>query len=148
MSSFVCSDHTVLAICEGMSRYGYINEDDIPEMADALRIINERMTAGRYCEDAGHAPVDCGTARGYRDHEIRTSCQCWLYQCDGGPRMSLDEITVHASVRQLIKRIEAENIGSGKWQLRAYLGMPTLLAVGEDGFLRAVDDLSEWDLTA
>ena len=86
MSSFVVSDHTVLAIVEGMRRYGLIEKENRPskDMAEALRFMNEYMTSIRYNKnsavgihaiESNHEEVK-SKSRPFCDGEILAACNC------------------------------------------------------------------------
>lgn len=64
MSSFICSDYTILAIVDGMRRHGFIESKkrEMMDMATSLRLINEYQTTKRY--------VKSGTTKR------------WMVECD------------------------------------------------------------------
>ena len=155
MSSFVCSDHTILAIVEGMRKYGLVsrNRAESKDMCEALRLVNEYMTSKRYSrhEATGRYFIECNhrevTAipRDYTDGETIAAIECYLYQVETGEAMDFDFITLVSAVKMLRDRIteanegirEAEDMGHCRiWQER-----------DEWGKWHNVTSLYEWDLT-
>lgn len=119
MSSFVCSDHTILAIVEGMRKYGLIakKKAESRDMAESLRFINEYQTTKRYIKDGeakkwmvecDHRPVSAAP-RKFTDGEIIAAINCYLYQIDTSPLHDLDFITLIAAVKLLREKICEQN---------------------------------------
>lgn len=132
MSSFVVSDHTVLAIVEGMRRYGLIEKKNRPckDMAEALRFMNEYMTACRYSKnsavglhaiESNHLEVT-SKSRPFYDGEILAACNCWLYQVDTGDPMDFDFLTIFESVKLLRKKLISECKANKTLKVRCYFG--------------------------
>lgn len=151
MSSFVTTDFTVLAIVEGMKRYGFIGRGkrDFQDMAEALRGINEEMTAERYSESIEHTPVDISLTRDFTDGEVWKSCRCWLYQIDTGEPMVFEAITLTAAVRMLAEAIIEENLKNKTWKRKCYFGNYHYFELDtESETWGDIDDEVEWDLAA
>lgn len=154
MSSFVCSDYTVLAIVEGMRKYGLIEKTkrDSHDMAEALRLVNEYMTSkrwnrheatGKYFIEHNHMPVTA-TPRKFSDGETIAAIQCYLYQIDTGEAMEFDFITLVAAVKLLRERI----LESGSVKFEHKFGAPYYYEKDEAGNYFEVIELYGWDLAA
>lgn len=118
MSSFVCSDHTILAIVEGMRKYGLIarKKAESRDMCEALRFINEYQTCRRYADghikewavEQDHKPVTAAP-REYTDGETIAAINCYLYQIGTGALHDPDFITLVAAVKLLREKIAEQN---------------------------------------
>lgn len=152
MSSFVCSDYTVLAIVEGMRNHGIIEKTrrDSIDMAEALRVVNEHMTCkrwkldqqlGKWALQQNHMPVTADV-RPYGDGEVLAAIQCYLYQVETGEAMDFDFITIVAAVKMLREKIlEGDGFRKGKD------GYQEFVDDGYDGYWQNIAEVYEWDLT-
>lgn len=144
MSSFVCSDYTVLAIVEGMRNHGIIEKTrrDSIDMAEALRVVNEHMTYRRWCVgDRNHTPVTADV-RPYSDGEVLAAIQCYLYQVETGEAMDFDFITIVSAVKMLREKIlEGDGFRKGK------NGYQEFVDDGYGGYWQNIAEVYEWDLT-
>lgn len=158
MSSFVCSDHTILAIVEGMRKYGMVakKKAESRDMAEALRFINEYQTTKRYMKhgearkwaiEVDHREVRA-TPRRYSDGEVLAAIECYLYQIDTAPLHDLDFITLIASVKLLKEKvIEAGKAAGGLKEVTEY-GAVSIYELCEDDEWHEVTELHGWDLAA
>lgn len=143
MSSFVCGDHTILAIVQGMRAFGMISKRSKAEAldtAEALRVINEVRANPKWtkCETLPEGASDEdkaalrssgysrlafflhlyhrpveATVRDYCTGEILQACECWLYQVDTDAPSDFDYLTMIAAVKELKKKILAKGIEDG-----------------------------------
>lgn len=150
MSSFVTSDLTVLAIVQGMAAHGYTGTGagDAEDMAEALRIINERSVDDLYHESSRHEKVNLNKSRDFTDAEIWTSCRCWLYQVETGRHFTFDEITIKSAVKMLANEIVRSGEADGTWKTDTILGQTIYYTRDCDGNWVDAYDLAEWDLAA
>lgn len=132
MSSFIASDYTVLAIVEGMRKYGLISKSrrESKDMADALRVVNEFMTTKRYDKSSetgkwalymNHEEVTA-IPRAFTDAEVLQACDCWLYQVETGEAMSFDFITLVSAVKMLKDELVAANKQANTLKVKCYFG--------------------------
>ena len=112
MSSYVCSDQTIMAAAEGLARY-YGCGDDGLWLADLLRRTNETASNLRRGGETEHRPVDLTKHRRYDDLEIIGACRCLAYQ--------LDESAAFADVcdrlRAVAETLKEEGAQEGRWRL-------------------------------
>lgn len=141
MSSYVTSDHTVLAIVEGMRKYKLIGKGraDAWAMTEALRFMNEHMTTKRYADHSqindhalccNHQPVT-SLPREYDDGEMLAACRCWRYQVDCDTRKlqtqigdgdGFDFLTIFEAVKLLEKKIVSACKANGSLKVKCYFG--------------------------
>lgn len=148
MSSFVCTDYTILAITKGMLDESLIDRQDTREVANALRVVNEFQTAGRHSELMNHKPVNMRNIRKFTDEEIFQSCKCWLYQVDTDVSHQLDFTTLICSVKMLAEKIENRNIRQGAWKHAHWFGMKKVLILSNNGEWNEISKTVDWDLAA
>lgn len=158
MSSFVCSDHTILAIVEGMRKYGLIakKKAESRDMCDALRFINEYQTTKRYIHDGemrrwmvecDHKPVTA-TPRKYSDGETLAAIRCYLYQIDTAPLHDFDFITLVSAVKMLQGKIIGAGEAAGTLRRVERHGCTICQERGEAGEWADITDRYGWDLAA
>lgn len=131
-TSFVTSDYTVLAIVEGMRKYGLVSKSkrDSEDMANALRVVNEFMSTKRYSKNSetgkwalymNHMKVTA-TPRDFTDAEVLQACDCWLHQVDTGEAMSFDFITLVSAVKMLKDELITVNKEANTVKVKCYFG--------------------------
>lgn len=154
MSSFVCSDHTILAITQGMHRHRMIEARDRSDVAESLRFINEYQTTKRYARDGetkkwmvecDHRPVTA-KARKYPDGEVLAAIGCYLYQIDTCSLHDFDFITMVASVKLLREKILESGTKSGDLLVTNTPWGSSLKVKVEGGEYIDILDLYDWDL--
>lgn len=156
MSSFVTSDYTVLAIVEGMRKYGLISKSkrESKDMADALRVVNEFMTTKRYDKSSetgkwalymNHEEVTA-TPRAFTDAEVLQACDCWLYQVETGEAMSFDFITLVSAVKMLKDELIAANKEANTVKVKCYFGKYRYFFLDEETGEFVDSRKSGWDL--
>lgn len=158
MSSFVCSDHTILAIVEGMRKYGLIakKKAESRDMAESLKLINEYQTTKRYMKpgtikewaiEQDHKPVTA-TPRKYTDGETLAAINCYLYQIDTAPLHDFDFITLVSAVKILREKILDAGRAAGTMRAIEKDGSTCYQEKDAYGDFIDVCDLYEWDLAA
>lgn len=158
MSSFICSDYTILAIVDGMRRHGFIESKkrDMMDMATSLRLINEYQTTKRYVKsgttkrwmvECDHREVTA-TPRRFGDGEVLAAIACYLYQIDTEPLRDLDFTTIIAVVKMLRDRIIAEGEQAGTIKTDPVHGNRVAYEKQPDGSFRDVLRIYGWDLAA
>lgn len=158
MSSYVVSDHTILAIVEGMRRYGLIakKKAESRDMAESLKLINEYQTTKRYMKpgamkqwaiEQDHRPVTA-SPRKYTDGETLAATQCYLYQIEAAPLHDFDFITLVSAVKILRQKIIEAGEASGTLRAIERDGGTCYQEKDESGDFIDIYDLYEWDLAA
>lgn len=159
MSSFVCSDHTILAIVEGMRNHGMIakKKAESRDMCEALRLLNEYQTCTRYGKrgeqvtrhmvERNHQPVT-ERPRKYSDGETIAAINCYLYQIDTEPLRDFDLITLVSAVKLLRDRIAEAGEAAGTMRRVEKRGSTEYFEVSEYGDLLNIYDIYDWDLAA
>lgn len=157
MSSFVCSDLTILAIVEGMRKYGMIakKKAESRDMAESLRFINEYMTTKRYIKggeakrwmvECDHRPVTA-TPRKFTDGETVAAVNCYLYQISTGPMQDLDFITLVSAVKTLRNKVMEANEATGAMRRVTRGGFTEYQELTDEyGTYRDVAEVNGWDL--
>lgn len=157
MSSFVTSDYTVLAIVEGMRKYGLISKSkrESKDMADALRVVNEFMTTKRYDKSSetgkwalymNHEEVTA-IPRAFTDAEVLQACDCWLYQVETGEAMSFDFITLVSAVKMLKDELVAANKQANTLKVKCHFGEYRYFFLDEETGEFVDSRKVGWDLT-
>ena len=157
MSSFVTSDYTVLAIVEGMRKYGLISKSkrESKDMADALLVVNEFMTTKRYDKSSetgkwalymNHEEVTA-IPRAFTDAEVLQACDCWLYQVETGEAMSFDFITLVSAVKMLKDELVAANKQANTLKVKCYFGEYRYFFLDEETGEFVDSRKVGWDLT-
>ena len=157
MSSYVCSDHTILAIVEGMRKYGMIprKKADSRDMCESLRFINEVQTCTRYgtghmrtwAVEQDHRPVR-EAPRKYTDGETLAAIACYLYQIDTAPLHDLDFITLVSAVKILREKIVEAGEAAGTLRSETEDGCTRYLERVEGDLFVDVTERYDWDLAA
>ena len=166
MSVMIVSDHTDLAIAQGMASQGWIDGPDVHDMAELLRLLNEVSYRVRYRdslteEETRHYPITTD-ARAYTDEEVYQCCRCFLYQIEGiepkttgEPRDRMEALrTVLDGVGRLAEALKASHLKDGTWKTETYLGTEVLFVpdgtTWMDGTpsLADISSVVEWDLAA
>ena len=156
MSSFVCSDHTILAIVEGMRKYGLIarKKAESRDMAESLKLINEYQATKRYMKpgtmkqwaiEQDHRPVTA-TPRKYTDGETLAAISCYLYQLGTGSLHDLDFITLVSAMKILREKITDAGEAAGTIRREIRDGGTVYLERTEGGSFVDVTDRYGWDL--
>lgn len=157
MSSFVTSDYTVLAIVEGMRKYGLISKSkrESKDMVDALRVVNEFMSTKRYDKSSetgkwalymNHEEVTA-TPRAFTDAEILQACDCWLYQVETGEAMSFDFITLVSAVKMLKDELVTANKQANTLKVKCYFGEYRYFFLDKETGEFVDSRKAGWDLT-
>lgn len=157
MSSFVTSDYTVLAIVEGMRKYGLISKSkrESKDMADALRVVNEFMTTKRYDKSSetgkwalymNHEEVTA-IPRAFTDAEVLQACDCWLYQVETGKAMSFDFITLVSAVKMLKDELVTANKQANTLKVKCYFGEYRYFFLDKETGEFVDSRKAGWDLT-
>ena len=157
MSSFVTSDYTVLAIVEGMRKYGLISKSkrESKDMADALRVVNEFVSTKRYDKSSetgkwalymNHEEVTA-IPRAFTDAEVLQACGCWLYQVETGEAMSFDFITLVSAVKMLKDELVAANKQANTLKVKCYFGEYRYFFLDEETGEFVDSRKVGWDLT-
>lgn len=125
------SNHTILAIVEGMRAAGYFREGqqgrkDGLELATALKLINEYEAfpeKGRYTvETMHHRPIQEIPRADYEPVEIMRACDNWLAQITEAFKLDADETAIVYMVRELRKSVIADGIESGNLKVKKCFG--------------------------
>ena len=156
-TSFVTSDYTVLAIVEGMRKYGIISKSrrESKDMADALRVVNEFMATKRYDRNSetgkwalymSHEEVTA-IPRAFTDAEVLQACDCWLYQVETGEAMSLDFITLVSAVKKLKDDLVEANKKASTLKVKCYFGEYRYFFLNEETGEFVDSRKAGWDLS-
>lgn len=125
------SNHTILAIVEGMRARGYFRKGqqgrkDGMELATALKLINEYMAypdLGRYTVEATkHRAINEVPRADYEPVEIMRACDNWLAQITESFKTDPDEEAIIYMVKDLRKRVIADGIESGDLKVKKFFG--------------------------
>lgn len=138
------SNHTILAIVEGMRARGYFRKGpqgrkDGLGLATALKLVNEYMAypdLGRYTVEATkHRPIQEIPRADYEPVEIMRACDNYLAQITEAFKANSDEEAIIYMVKDLRKQVIADGIESGALKVRKYFG--------KHGFYY-MDDQGKW----
>ena len=129
VSGQLVSNHTILAIVEGMRARGYFRKGsqgrkDGLELATALKLVNEYMAypdLGRYTVEAmKHRPINEIPRADYEQVEIMRACDNWLAQITEAFKTNSDEETMEAGSLKVRKYFGKHGFyyldDQGKWQ--------------------------------
>lgn len=130
VSGVLVSNHTILAIVEGMRKLGYFRNGqqgrkDGLELATALKVINEYAS---YCQlpkdlilTTKHKPISEIPRTDYEPVEIMRACDNWLTQIPETFITDADEEAIIYMVKYLRKQVIADGIKAGSLKDRSKL---------------------------
>lgn len=155
VSGQLVSNHTILAIVEGMRARGYFRKGpqgrkDGLELATALKLVNEYMAypdLGRHTvETTKHRPINEIPRPDYEAVEIMRACENWLAQVTEAFKTSSDEEAIIYMVKDLRKQVIADGIESGELKVKKFFGKSTFYYKIPDGRWFKTDYL-DWNIT-
>ena len=144
VSGQLVSNHTILAIVEGMRARGYFRKGpqgrkDGLQIATAHKLINEYMAfpdLGRFTVEATkHRAINEIPRADYEAVEIMRACDNWLAQITEAFTTDPDEKAIVYMVRDLRRHVIAEGIEAGTLRVRKFFG--------KHGFYY-LDDQGKW----
>lgn len=154
VSGQLVSNHTILAIVEGMRARGYFRKGpqgrrDGMELATALKLVNEYMAwpdKGRYTVEATkHKPINEVPRDDYEPVEIMRACDNWLAQVTEAFKTDSDEEAIIYMVRDLRRQVIADGIKAGALKVRKHFGTHGFYYLDEQGKWQSAKGI-DWNI--
>jgi hypothetical protein len=120
MSSWICCDMTIEAAAAGFAECGFIGNDEIPETANRLRILNEIETGYRYSETYRHK-VPKISGRSFSVEEEIGAARCVHYQCSECAELSEGMQALYEQLDSVSDALIEKQVAKGDWYIEENL---------------------------